>query len=54
MTSLRQHVRNAWFTESPERLLEAYRDRLEQSKYHEAGYFRELLSEALDELESTA
>lgn len=51
--STRQNIRNAYFCEDTDTILEAINAFLVQGRKAEAGYLRELLNEALDELFET-
>ena len=50
---LRANIRNAWFAEDTDAILNQINERLAQGKKFEATCLRELLDEALDELFDT-
>ena len=47
---LRANIRNAYFCEDTDDILDQINQRLCAGRVEEAGYLRELLNEALDEL----
>lgn len=49
---VRANIRNAWFCEPVEAILAEWKVRIERGDRESAGYLRELLNEALDELEA--
>jgi len=51
---LRQNVRNAWFSADTDALLDQWNQWMAAGQYESAKYIRELLDEALDEIQQTS
>lgn len=50
---VRANIRNAYFCEDTDVILDAWNRFMVEGRKEEAGYLRELLNEALDEIEAT-
>lgn len=54
MNQLRTNIRNAYFCEDTDVLLNTWNEMMASGRTLEAKYVRELLNEALDEIEETS